>query len=209
MDTQRALSYLIRGKRLSAAQVEEVHQIQQDIESLDGHTAFLFDKINFLMDTRWVSSTSTRTASCACSRWCRWPAAATLIASIYGMNLSSCRSWDGSWLSLRPVADGAHGGDPVLVLLAQRLAQVIMRIWSLHPQHLDAKGWWRCWRETLLAQKVLRGETTGYRNHPQLARFNKHPVPLQAIAAYLHEVQCEAGRRVTTSMQARSARTAR
>ena len=68
-----------------------------------------------------------------------------------------------------------------------------MRIWSLHPQHLDAKGLVALWRETLLAQKVLRGETKGYRNHPQLARFKKHPEPLQAIAAYLHEVQREAG----------------
>lgn len=68
-----------------------------------------------------------------------------------------------------------------------------MRIWSLHPQHLDAKGWWSC-GETLLAQKVLRGETKGYRNHPQLARFKSHPEPLEAIAAYLHEVQREATR---------------
>lgn len=67
-----------------------------------------------------------------------------------------------------------------------------MRIWSLHPRHLDAKGLVALWREALLAQKVLRGETRGYRNHPQLARFKAHPDPLAAIAAYLHEVQREA-----------------
>jgi hypothetical protein len=70
-----------------------------------------------------------------------------------------------------------------------------MRIWSLHPQHLDAKGLVALWRETLLAQKVLLGATKGYRNHPQLERFKKHPDPLAAIGAYLHEVQCEAQRR--------------
>lgn len=70
-----------------------------------------------------------------------------------------------------------------------------MRIWSLHPQHLDAKGLVALWRETLLAQKVLRGETKGYRNHPQLTRFKNHPDPLAAIAAYLHAVQREAERR--------------
>ncbi len=70
-----------------------------------------------------------------------------------------------------------------------------MRIWSLHPQHLDAKGLVALWRETLLAQKVLRGETKGYRNHPQLTRFKNHPEPLAAIAAYLLAVQHEAERR--------------
>jgi len=70
-----------------------------------------------------------------------------------------------------------------------------MRIWSLHPQYLDAKGLVALWRETLLAQKVLLGETKGYRNHPQLIRFKDHPDPLAAIAAYLQEVLREAERR--------------
>lgn len=50
LDTRRALTFLIRRKLLSASQLEDVQQILRDIESLDGHTAFLFDKINFLMD---------------------------------------------------------------------------------------------------------------------------------------------------------------
>jgi len=70
-----------------------------------------------------------------------------------------------------------------------------MRIWSLHPQHLDAKGLVALWRETLLAQKVLLGQTKGYRNHPQLNRFKIHPDPLAAIATYLQGVQREAVRR--------------
>jgi magnesium transporter len=50
LDTRRALTFLIRKKLLSAAELEDAQQILRDIESLDGHTAFLFDKINFLMD---------------------------------------------------------------------------------------------------------------------------------------------------------------
>ncbi|MBC7962057.1 MAG: magnesium and cobalt transport protein CorA [Steroidobacteraceae bacterium] len=50
LDTRRALTFLIRRKLLSAIQLEDAQQILRDIESLDGHTAFLFDKINFLMD---------------------------------------------------------------------------------------------------------------------------------------------------------------
>ena len=50
MDTRRAVSFLMRQKLLEADQAEEARQILRDIESLDGHTAFLFDKINFLMD---------------------------------------------------------------------------------------------------------------------------------------------------------------
>jgi magnesium transporter len=50
MDTRRAVSFLMRSKFLAKDQLEYSQQILRDIESLDGHTAFLFDKINFLMD---------------------------------------------------------------------------------------------------------------------------------------------------------------
>jgi magnesium transporter len=50
LDTRRALSFLMRGKFLTAQQFEEARQIVRDIESLDGHTTYLFGKINFLMD---------------------------------------------------------------------------------------------------------------------------------------------------------------
>ena len=48
------------------------------------------------------------------------------------------------------------------------------------------------WREALLAQAVLRGETRGYRNHPQLERFREQSDPLRAISAYLTAVFDEA-----------------
>ncbi len=63
-----------------------------------------------------------------------------------------------------------------------------MRLWSLHPQYLDPQGLVALWREGLLAQKVLMGETKGYKNHPQLIRFKSHVHPLKAIANYLHGV---------------------
>jgi hypothetical protein len=70
-----------------------------------------------------------------------------------------------------------------------------VRLWTLHPQHLDRQGLLALWREGLLAQKVLRGQTRGYRNHPQLLRFQGHPTPVAAIATYLAAVQREAIRR--------------
>ena len=60
-----------------------------------------------------------------------------------------------------------------------------MRLWTLHPKYLDAPGLVALWREALLARAVLRGETKGYRHHPQLARFQAHPAPRSAINAYL------------------------
>ncbi len=70
-----------------------------------------------------------------------------------------------------------------------------MRLWTLHPKYLDAKGLVALWREALLAQKVLQGKTKGYRHHPQLARFKAHENPVVALAAYLREVHKEAKRR--------------
>ena len=67
-----------------------------------------------------------------------------------------------------------------------------MRIWSLHPEYLDTKGLVAVWRETLLAQKVLKGETKGYKNHPQLKRFKEQVDPVGAIAAYLRTIHSEA-----------------
>jgi hypothetical protein len=67
-----------------------------------------------------------------------------------------------------------------------------MRLWTIHPRHLDAKGLLAAWREALLAQKVLEGKTKGYRNHPQLQRFKSLPDPVGAIAAYLRALHSEA-----------------
>ena len=50
LDSQRAINFLMRCKILSSLQLEDAKQILQNIESLNSHTSFLFDKINFLMD---------------------------------------------------------------------------------------------------------------------------------------------------------------
>jgi hypothetical protein len=70
-----------------------------------------------------------------------------------------------------------------------------MRLWTLHPKYLDAKGLVALWREALLAQKVLRGKTRGYKNHPQLFRFSETGNPPAALAAYLNAVHEESVRR--------------
>jgi hypothetical protein len=70
-----------------------------------------------------------------------------------------------------------------------------MRLWSLHPTYLDTKGLLACWRETLLAQKVLDSKTTGYRNHPQLQRFRATADPLATVGNYLEGLAVEADAR--------------
>src|SRR5512140_2910955 len=70
-----------------------------------------------------------------------------------------------------------------------------MRLWSLHPSLLDRAGLLALWREALLAQRVLLGQTKGYRFHPQLERFRSAESPVAAIATYLWGVYREAGER--------------
>jgi hypothetical protein len=70
-----------------------------------------------------------------------------------------------------------------------------MRLWTIHPRYLDAKGLVAAWREALLAQKVLAGGTRGYTRHPQLARFQAQPRPVAAVAAYLEGLAAEADQR--------------
>jgi len=54
------------------------------------------------------------------------------------------------------------------------------------------KGLVALWREGLLAQKVLKGDTKGYKNHPQLIRFKALSNPISAIRRYLYYVHWEA-----------------
>ena len=70
-----------------------------------------------------------------------------------------------------------------------------MRLWTIHPKYLDSKGLVALWREALLAQKVLQNETKGYRNHPQLIRFENTDNPLGVIGNYLEEIYKESLKR--------------
>jgi magnesium transporter len=88
MDTRRAVSFMMRSKMLNAEQFDEARQILRDIDSLDSHTAFLFDKINFLMDATVgfinISQNKIIKIFSVASVALLPP---TLVASIYGMNL--------------------------------------------------------------------------------------------------------------------------
>ena len=87
MDTRRAVSFMMRSKMLNAEQFEEARQILRDIESLDSHTAFLFDKINFLMDATvgFININQNKIIKIfSVASVALLPP--TLIASIYGMN---------------------------------------------------------------------------------------------------------------------------
>ena len=87
MDTRRAVSFLMRGRLLNSDQFEEARQILRDIESLDGHTSFLFDKINFLMDATvgFININQNKIIKIfSVASVAFLPP--TLIASVYGMN---------------------------------------------------------------------------------------------------------------------------
>lgn len=66
-----------------------------------------------------------------------------------------------------------------------------MRLWSIHPKYLDSQGLLGLLRESLLAQKVLLGQTVGYKNHPQLIRFKNTKDPILYIGTYLYYVYVE------------------
>ncbi|MFM2275952.1 MAG: hypothetical protein RL211_1824 [Pseudomonadota bacterium] len=87
MDTRRAVSFMMRSKMLNGAQFEEARQILRDIDSLDSHTAFLFDKINFLMDATvgFININQNKIIKIfSVASVALLPP--TLIASLYGMN---------------------------------------------------------------------------------------------------------------------------
>ncbi len=87
MDTRRAVSFMMRSKMLNPEQFEEARQILRDIDSLDSHTAFLFDKINFLMDATvgFININQNKIIKIfSVASVALLPP--TLIASLYGMN---------------------------------------------------------------------------------------------------------------------------
>ncbi|MFT6766936.1 MAG: magnesium transporter [Burkholderiaceae bacterium] len=87
MDTRRAVSFMMRARMLNAEQFEEARQILRDLDSLDSHTAFLFDKINFLMDATvgFININQNKIIKIfSVASVALLPP--TLIASLYGMN---------------------------------------------------------------------------------------------------------------------------
>ena len=125
MDTRRALSFMMRSRMLNAEQFEEARQILRDIDSLDSHTAFLFDKINFLMyaivgfininQNKIIKIFSVASVALL---------PPTLIASVYGMNFKSI-----------PELEWTYGYPFALALMAASVAAPFI--------YFRAKGWLR------------------------------------------------------------------
>jgi magnesium transporter len=100
MDTRRALSFMMRSRMLTTDQLDEARQILRDMDSLDSHTTFLFDKINFLMDATvgFININQNKIIKIfSVASVALLPP--TLIASIYGMNVGHFPefTWLGSW----------------------------------------------------------------------------------------------------------------
>ncbi|HEX5286399.1 MAG TPA: magnesium/cobalt transporter CorA [Polaromonas sp.] len=123
MDTRRAVSFMMRSKMLNAEQFEEARQILRDIDSLDSHTAFLFDKINFLMDATvgFININQNKIIKIfSVASVALLPP--TLIASVYGMNFK-----------LMPELDWALGYPYALGLMA---ASAVLPMW-----YFRKRGW--------------------------------------------------------------------
>lgn len=87
MDTQRAVSFLLRHLRDQAELQETCREMIRDLETLMSHTNFVFEKINFLMDSAQgfiniEQNQIIKIFSIAAVVFLP----PTLVASIYGMN---------------------------------------------------------------------------------------------------------------------------
>lgn len=123
MDTRRALSFLLRSRHLNTDQSQESRQILRDLDSLDSHTTFLFDKINFLMDATvgFININQNKVIKIfSVASVAMLPP--TLIASIYGMNFK-----------LMPELDWSFGYPFALLLMG---LSVIAPFW-----YFRRKGW--------------------------------------------------------------------
>jgi magnesium transporter len=123
MDTRRALSFLMRSKLLSDEQQEEARQILRDIDSLENHTAFLFDKINFLMDATvgFINLNQSKIIKIfSVVSVALMPP--TLLASVWGMNYKHMPELDATW------------GYPMAIIAM--VISAIIPLWYFHH-----KGW--------------------------------------------------------------------
>ena len=125
MDTRRAVSFMMRSKMLNAEQFEQARQILRDIDSLDSHTAFLFDKINFLMDATvgFININQNKIIKIfSVASVALLPP--TLIASVYGMNFEFMPELRQTW------------GYPYA--LGLMIASAVVPMWYFHR-----RGWLR------------------------------------------------------------------
>jgi magnesium transporter len=103
LDTQRALTFILRNMKLEAEQIEQIRDVLRDVDSLLPHTAFLFDKVNFLMDAiqGFINIEQNRIIKIfSIAAVVFLPP--TLVASIYGMNFHAMPELD--WTFGYPIA---------------------------------------------------------------------------------------------------------
>ena len=123
MDTRRAVSFMMRTRMLGTEQFEDARQILRDLDSLDGHTAFLFDKINFLMDATvgFININQNKIIKIfSVASVALLPP--TLIASIYGMNFQYMPELNQTW------------GYPMAIVLM--VASAVVPMW-----YFRRRGW--------------------------------------------------------------------
>ena len=135
MDTRRAVSFMMRSKMLNGEQFEEARQILRDIDSLDSHTAFLFDKINFLMDATvgFININQNKIIKIfSVASVALLPP--TLIASLYGMNFK-----------YMPELDWSLGYPYALALM---VASALVPMWYFRK---------RGWLKSSAKNKMARG----------------------------------------------------
>ncbi|MDI9336756.1 MAG: magnesium/cobalt transporter CorA, partial [Gammaproteobacteria bacterium] len=123
MDTRRAISFMMRLRVLNAEQIEDARQLLRDLESLDSHTAFLFEKINFLLDATvgFININQNKVIKIfSVATVALLPP--TLVASIYGMNFVNMPELRQEW-----------GYYYVLLLM---LISAVLPMWYFHH-----RGW--------------------------------------------------------------------
>jgi magnesium transporter len=87
MDTQRNISFMLRHLHNRQQHTETMREIMRDVDTLMSHTTFLFDKINFLMDSTqgFINIEQNKIIKIfSIASVVFLPP--TLVASIYGMN---------------------------------------------------------------------------------------------------------------------------
>ncbi|WPU31574.1 magnesium/cobalt transporter CorA [Pseudoalteromonas piscicida] len=98
MDTQRNISFLMRHVGVQSEERETLREVTRDIETLMSHCAFLFDKVNFLMDSTQgfiniEQNQIIKTFSIASVVFLP----PTVVASVYGMNFNNMPELNWAW----------------------------------------------------------------------------------------------------------------
>jgi magnesium transporter len=123
MDTQRSISFIQKHLKDSVDLQETAREIKRDVDTLMSHTAFLFDKINFLMDsTQGFINIEQNQIIKIFSIAAMVFLPPTVVASAYGMNFSFI-----------PHSDWAYGFELAVALM---VFSAVLPYW-----YFKRKGW--------------------------------------------------------------------